>query len=348
MKIFVTGAAGFVAGHLIPELQDLGHKVIGCDKKKAKRISADEYIQCDLIDGESYKDQLKNIDCIMHLAALRSDWGVSVSELMQNNFQATETLIEVGVKSGVKSWVFVSSVSAMPQSSSGLLDDDALYSPINDYGRSKMLAEKALIQMQRENPELNVTIVRPTVLYGTSSTDTTSLSRIVDNNIFRLIDGIHSGRFAIVGDGTTIKTTAYIKNFVSALIFLLPSRPGCEVFVYADYPPLSNQDLVQIIRNRLGKKGLGPKIPLFLALPISVFGDLITRVTGVNFPITRARVETFNRSTHFIPKKLMDMGFTFKYSTKKALEETVDWYLKLKNDYGRDFLLFSEDETSQD
>ena len=37
MKIFVTGAAGFVAEHLIPELQRLGHQVVGCDRKPEKK-----------------------------------------------------------------------------------------------------------------------------------------------------------------------------------------------------------------------------------------------------------------------------------------------------------------------
>ena len=113
MRIFVTGAAGFVAEHLIPELHRLGHRVIGCDRKPAKKLTCEEYIQCDLADKESYINEFKNVDFIIHLAAARADWGVSRSEFIHDNLQATETLIEASLEADIKSWLFVSSVSTI-------------------------------------------------------------------------------------------------------------------------------------------------------------------------------------------------------------------------------------------
>lgn len=342
MRIFVTGAAGFVAEHLIPELYQLGHQVIGCDRKSRSGLVYEEYIQCDLVNNNIYKNKIKNVDFVIHLAAARADWGISREEFWHDNVKATEALIQVGLEAGIKSWMFVSSVSTMPQNTSELLDDQAPYAPINDYGESKMLAEKAFIKMQQDNPEISLTIIRPTVLYGPSDPEYTGMYRAVDNNIFRLIDGIYSNRFAIVGNGKTIKTTAYVKNFAKALMFLITDTPGCEIYVYADQPSTQTGELVKIIRGLLGKNGQGLKIPLFFALPLSVFGDMFSKITDINFPITKARVETFNRPTNFIPRKLINKGFTFPYTVEEALRETVNWYIDLKKNHNKNYLFFTE------
>ena len=264
---------------------------------------------------------------------------------MHDNVAATKSLIAISSEIGVKSWLFVSSVSTMPTDINSPLDGTAAYGPISDYGKSKMLAEKAFVEMQHKNPtSTSVSIIRPTVIYGPSDPEYTGIYRAVDNNIFRLIDGIYSGRFAIIGNGKTLKTTAYVKNFVQALIFLLKeNRSGCEKYVYADQPPMQTSDLVFIIRSLLGKKGLGMKVPLWLALPFATLGDFLAQLTGINLPITKSRIETFNRSTNFLPTKLIELGFSFPYETEEALSETVDWYLELKKKHNKSFFFFSKD-----
>ena len=190
--------------------------------------------------------------------------------------------------------------------------------------------------------KLNLTIIRPSVLYGPSNPNNTGMYRAVDNNIFRLIDGIHSNRFAIVGDGNTVKTTAYVKNFVDSILFSLERSEGYKLYVYADYPPLIMKDLVGIIRTKFNKKGDGLKLPFTIIRPIAKLLDILSTVTKINFPISQARIDTFVRPTNFRPTNLINDGFQQKTSTNEALNKTIEWYLDLKQNHKNNFFMFKD------
>ena len=57
---------------------------------------------------------------------------------------------------------------------------------------------------------------------------------------------------------------------------------------------------------------------------------MLSSVTKINFPITKARIDTFVRPTNFEPRNFYLKGYRQKYTTKEALKETVDWYINLK------------------
>jgi len=329
-KVLVTGASGFVAEHLIPVLRSSGWYVFGTDRKPIPSAVCDDFISLDLIDLRHSHLKGHTFDLLIHLAAARADWGISDEEFFRDNVEASKSLIQAMNKLHVPKVIFVSSISVMPQATSDCLDESAPYDPINAYGFSKKEAELLFIENYNTSTIKDLAIIRPSVLYGPSNPKNTGIYRAVDNNIFRLIDGIFSKRFAIVGDGKTIKTTAYVKNFVDSIIFAIEKTKGYELYVYADAPPSRMSDLVSDIRLQLGKSGTGIKLPFFIIWSIAGIFDLLSRVTKVNFPITRARIDTFVRPTNFHAGNFIRKGFIQKYSTKEALEETVDWFMDFK------------------
>ena len=60
-----------------------------------------------------------------------------------------------------------------------------------------------------------------------------------------------------------MKTTAYVLNFIDALLHVAKSDHASksEIYIYADAPPTEMAELVEIIRHRLGKNGIGPRLP---------------------------------------------------------------------------------------
>jgi nucleoside-diphosphate-sugar epimerase len=342
-KVLVTGASGFVAEHLIPVLKSAGWFVFGIDRKAYSSAVCDDFISLDLVDLKLSDLKGQSFDLVIHLAAARADWGVSKEEFFRDNVEASRSLIQVMNELNLNKVIFVSSISVMPQATSDCLDESAPYDPINAYGFSKKDAELLFIKHYSSSQKIDLAIIRPSVLYGPSNPKNTGIYRAVDNNIFRLIDGIYSKRFAIVGDGRTIKTTAYVKNFVDSIIFAVENTKGYELYVYADAPPSSMLDLVRVIRLQLGKFGTGIKLPFFIIRPIAGFFDWLSRVTRVNFPITKARIDTFVRPTNFLARNFIRKGFIQKYSTKEALTETVDWYLNLKKENHLNTFFFRED-----
>ncbi|MGB1158178.1 MAG: NAD-dependent epimerase/dehydratase family protein [Porticoccaceae bacterium] len=343
LRVLITGASGFVAEHLIPILRFRKMFVVGLDRKKNPSAYCDDFICEDLNNLKACQLNKYKFDLVIHLAAARADWGVSDQEFFRDNVNASQSLINA-IGDEVPKIVFVSSISVMPQETSDCLDESAPYDPINAYGFSKKDAELLFIKKYKSSQKTDLAIIRPSVLYGPSNPENTGIYRAVDNNIFRLIDGISSRRFAIVGDGKTIKTTAYVKNFVDAIIFAVENAKGFELYVYADTPPSRMIDLVKDIRLQLGKSGIGLRLPFFIIRPISGFFDFLSKITKVNFPITKARIDTFVRPTNFNPKLFIQKGFKQKYSTKEALKESVEWYIDLKKKSKSNFFFFREDD----
>ena len=342
-NILVTGAAGFVAEHLIPALREEGNRVIGLDRKPAPSADCDSYICCDLLDSEMINAvKGRQIDVVIHMAAARADWGVSDAEFLRDNVDATAALLRLCSGLALEKLLFVSSISVMPQSSPELLDETAPYEPINIYGESKMEAESLCMGFAREHPSTQTLMIRPAVLYGPSDPTRTGMYRAVDNNIFRLIDGIYSRRFAILGDGETVKTTAYVKNFCDALRWCLMYSGSQTLFVYADEPPEKMKNLVFVIRKALGRGGQGPRLPYGVLRHVAIVLDYISALTGVNLPITRARIDTFVRPTNFHSRYLRELGFEQAISTKAAVNETVNWYLRLRRKSKKNFLFLKE------
>lgn len=328
-----------MAEHLIPALREEGNRVIGLDRKPAPSADCDSYICCDLLDAEMMRAvQGEQIDIVIHMAAARADWGVSDAEFLRDNVDATAALLRVCSTLTLDKFLFVSSISVMPQSSSELLDETAAYEPINIYGESKMEAEKLCMEFARQHPSTQILTVRPSVLYGPSDPTRTGMYRAVDNNIFRLIDGIYSRRFAILGDGETVKTTAYVKNFCDALRWCLKYSGPETLFVYADEPPEKMKSLVLIIRKALGRRGQGPRLPYGALRHVAIVFDYVSALTGINLPITRARIETFVRPTNFHSRYLRELGFEQAITTNAAVEETVNWYLRLRRKSTKNFL----------
>lgn len=329
--VLVTGAAGFAAEHLIPKLREQNFRVLGVDRKAQPSATVDEYLQIELEDLRSKLDKNMKIAHVYHLAAARADWGVSDLEFERDNVLATKSIIDVCDTQAlrVNKFTFVSSISVYPQDSSSALSENIPPDPINTYGKSKLKAESLLIDHATKNPEFALMIIRPTVLYGPSDPEKTGIARAIDNNIYRLIDGIYTNRFAFLGRESVVKSTAYIKNFAEAITYLQPNTSEVQIINYADTPQKTTGEIVRLIRRGMGKKGLGLKLPYRLSYFIAGIFDFLGPIVNVNFPITRSRINTFNRNTLINTNKLIKTGYVQSISTEEGLSETLQWYFAL-------------------
>lgn len=342
MRILVTGAAGFAAEHLIPLLREKGHYVIGCDRLSAPSAVVDEFFQFDLIDINNLNFTIPTFEIVIHLAAARADWGIPDSEFYRDNHTCTVELLNYCKLFKIGSFLFASTIAVYAQDKDIAVDEDETPMPFNAYGKSKLNAEMELLAHAHSDAEFCLRIVRPSVLYGPSNPKNTGLYRAIDNNIFRLIDGIYRRRFAFIGSQKTPKSTAYVKNFAAALDFLIPPSPGAKTYIYCDEPPFVTGDLVRAIRRKFGRKGLGPSLPYGLAKTLAAVFDWIGPKVNINFPITKARIETFNRATAFRRAALNHEDFEQPFSSEEALDESVEWYMTIQKDVGWNAFFFKK------
>ena len=196
----------------------------------------------------------------------------------------------------------------------------------NLYAASKVEAETLFQQLATEDPEARVLILWPSTVYGPGNSPST--------NIYRLVDAIYHRRFAMVGPGDAIKSNSHIENLLDATFFLMDRMErGVQTYIYVDEPALTTGTLVERIYKLLGKSPPSWRIPLSVASPIATVSDWAADLTGIDFPITAARIEKFNRSTNFDGSKIREEGFEQPVSNKEALRKTVEWHLQ--HEYGK-------------
>jgi nucleoside-diphosphate-sugar epimerase len=320
MDILLTGSSGYIGTRLVERLTEKGAVVHGADREPHQGDSLSSAITGDLLDDSTLEQMNDDVDCICHLAAAKGDWGISEEEYYRDNLEATRNVIEAGVEAGVKDWVFYSTVSTLGPHCEAV-GEEAEFNAINPYGASKAEAEKLFYQLAEEDPEARVLIIRPSVVYGPGNPPST--------NIYRLIDAIYNRRFAMVGPGDAIKSTSYIENLLEATLFLMERMErGVQTYIYVDEPALTTGTLVERIYRFLGKEPPSWHIPLSVATPIATVSDWAADLTGIDFPITAARIEKFNRSTNFDASKIREEGFEQTVSNKEALRKTVEWHLE--------------------
>ncbi len=318
MKILLTGSSGYIGTNLIPQLKARGHVLVGFDRRRPTSDALDENVQADLLNDADLDEALGGVEAIMHLAAAKGDWGISEADFFRDNVEATRRLIRAGRGMGVKKWIFYSTVATLGPSDVPL-DERAPFSPAIPYGASKAEAEKLFLRFAEEDDDAQILIIRPSVVFGPGNPSST--------NIYRLIHAIHRGRFVMIGNGREIKTTSFIENLVAAHIFLMERMaPGAQTYIYVDRPPLSTGQLVSRIFRLLGKRPPSWHLPLSIVKPVAYLGDATAALTGLDLPITAARIQKFCTGTNFDPSAVHELGFRQPVNIDDALRATVTWY----------------------
>jgi len=314
----VTGSAGYIGSRLVHELQQQGHAVVGLDRAAHGSDGPDETIETDLLEADGLATALGGVDRVYHLAAAKGDWGLSEEEYFRDNVEATRRLVTAGRAVGVDEWVLFSTVAVLGSSDTPL-SESAPMRPETAYGRTKAESEELLRELSEAVPSAKILIVRPSAVYGPGHPDST--------NIYRLVEAIRADRFVMVGEGGTRKTTSHLTNLLAATRFLdARMERGVHTFIYVDEPVLTTEELVERIYTLLDKDRPALRLPLGLARTLALGFDVVARLTGVDLPITAARIEKFCRSTVFDAGKIRGRGFRQPVSNHEALRRTVEWH----------------------
>src|SRR5664279_2191595 len=167
MRIFVTGATGFlgshIARHLLADGADL--RLLTRSTSRTDNIAdlPAEQVVGDLRDIESLKRGMAGCEVLFHVAADYRLWAVNGQELYQSNVDGTRNILQAARDSQVRRVVYTSSVATMGFGSNGHLTDEdgpvALSNMIGDYKRSKFMAEQLVIAAARSGQD--VVMVNP-------------------------------------------------------------------------------------------------------------------------------------------------------------------------------------------
>ncbi len=312
-KITLIGGSGFIGTKLAADLWHAGCYVSIADIHP-NRFYPDSSRIADVRDVASLKAACANSDTIINLAAAHRDDVRPLSLYHDVNVTGAENVCVAAEDLNIRKIIFTSS-AAVYGLQEGAVDEDRPHTPINEYGVTKSKAEAVYRAWQEKDPaSRTLVIVRPTVVFGIGNR----------GNVHTLIDQIVRGHFLMIGDGENRKSMAYVDNVSAFLVHSLKFSPGIHVYNYVDKPDLSMNELVSTIRSLTGKSGgTGLRLPKSLGNLAGASFDVLAKVTGKTFPISRVRVEKFCATTVFSADKVAQSGFTPPCNLRQALEATI-------------------------
>lgn len=313
MKILITGGSGFIGARLSALLAARGHDVLIYDKAPPERDTVPSIIG-DVRNLDALTAAMKGADVVYNLAAEHRDDVRPLSLYQDVNVGGARNVVTAAQRNDVDTIVFTSSVAVYGDSDRPL-DEDAPHNFINEYGRTKSMAEVEHRSWADAGPARRLVMVRPSVVFGPGNR----------GNVYNLLRQIALGRFVMVGDGANRKSMAYVDNVAAFLVHVLDQPRGVQIYNYADTPDFDMNTLVSQIRRHTGRGDtVGMRLPLWLAHIVGAVADGVSRVTGRSLPISRIRVAKFAANTEVDASRARTTGFIAPVSLPDGLARTLD------------------------
>ena len=185
MRVFVTGATGFVGSHVAQELSRHGADLRILIRSSSKLANLEgipaETVVGDLLQVDALRSAVSGCDAVMHVAADYRLWVTDSHKMHATNVTGTRELLRLAREEGVGRVVYTSSVATMGFFSDGRLCDEAtpvsLANMIGHYKRSKYQAEQEAVAAARAGQQ--VIILNPTTPIGSGDIKPTPTGRII-------------------------------------------------------------------------------------------------------------------------------------------------------------------------
>jgi dihydroflavonol-4-reductase len=323
MKVFVTGATGFVGGHVARAYAASGVELRLLARATSK-LTAIEGIAAEVVVGDlrapdGLRTALRGCDALVHVAADYRLWVRDPKEMYAANVDGTRELLRIAREEGVAKVVYTSSVATMGFKADGTIVDEA--SPVSFadmigvYKRSKFLAEQEAIAAALAGQ--HVMILNPTTPMGPGDAKPTPTGRIV-------VDFLNRKFPAYVDTGLNLVDVGEVARMHVAA--LERGRPGERYILGGE-----NLTLKQILDRMSAITGLPSpktKVPHAVAMAFAFFDETITGKIRGKEP--RATVEAVRMGKKYMfassAKAERELGFKV-VPIYNSLRAAIEWFI---------------------
>jgi NADH dehydrogenase len=263
MKVFVTGATGFVGEALVQHLQREGHAVRMLVRNQSlgetrERTGAEIHIG-NVLDAESLRGALKEIDAVIHLVGIISEVGQSTFENI--HVRGIRNVVAAAKEQGIKRFVYMSALGTRANA-------------VSRYHKTKWEAEEIV-----RGSGLDYTIFRPSLIFGPRDMFVNLFAKIIRRSPVVPILGRRDAKFQPVA----IETVA--DAFVKSL-----TEPGAinQTFDLAGPEIFTMSEIIDQILAMMRRKRLKVHIPAVMARIQAAFLEFL-------YPIILRKAPPLNR-----------------------------------------------------
>jgi dihydroflavonol-4-reductase len=323
VRVFITGATGFVGGHVARGYAAEGARLRLLTRQTSSLDSLSgldaEMVTGDLRDPEKLRTALTGCDALVHVAADYRLWVRDPEQMYAANVDGTRELLKLARDVGVERIVYTSSVATMGFKADGTIVNEespvSLEEMIGHYKRSKFLGELEAIEAAKAGQ--HVMILNPTTPIGAGDAKPTPTGRIV-------VDFLNRRFPAYVDTGLNLVDVSEVARM--HVVALERGTPGERYILGGE-----NLTLKQILDRMSAITGLPSptrKVPHAVAMAFAFFDENITGKLLGKEP--RATVEAVRMGKKMMfassAKAERDLGFKV-LPVYQAMRAAIEWFI---------------------
>ena len=315
MKVGITGASGFIGGHLLREFhkRNWQMRVLQHQSPIPKDVPC-EVFTGDIRDLDSVRNFLEGIDMVFHLAAALGASLIPDEEFNRINAGGTQNILNAAKEVGVQRVIHFSSAGVLGAVKQGDVADERYPPhPKSAYDRTKLNAERLVLQYADEG--LEAVAIRPGWVYGPG-----------DKRTFKLIRAIARGRFILITRGEAWQTPVYIDDLISGALLAAEQGQAGEIYHMAGNEVMPVREIVSAIASATNRRLPRWHLPL---LPTKLGAQLLERMFCLfkrEAPLTPGKLAFFIHPKPLsITKAKEELGYSPRTDFKTGIIQTVAW-----------------------
>jgi dihydroflavonol-4-reductase len=322
MRIFVTGATGFVGHHVARALAAEGAELRMLVRKSSNLSNlegiAGETHLGDLAQPESLRSAIAGCDAVVHVAADYRLWIPDPQAMYRANVDGTRDLLRLAREVGVQRVVYTSSVATMHFRTDGIVVNEdtpvSLADMVGHYKRSKFMAEQQAIAAAQDGQQ--VMILNPTTPIGPNDAKPTPTGRI-------FVDFLNRKFPAYMDTGLNLVDVSEVAR--AHVVALTTGKPGRRYILGGE-----NLTLKQILDKMSAITGIPSptlKIPFGVAATYAFFEEMITGKIRGREPRATLEEVRMGRKKMFASsaRAQQELGFRI-LPVYPAMRAAIEWF----------------------
>ncbi|MCW3066742.1 MAG: aspartate aminotransferase family protein [Solirubrobacterales bacterium] len=322
----ITGATGFIGGHLAQRLVQEGHQVrclvrASSDTSLLEKLDV-EIAVGDLTSAHSLAGAAEGCRYVFHCGAHVSDWATA-KEIARINVGGTRNLLEASVGASVQRFVHFSTTDVYGYPGGAAIDETHAHTRFrNWYAQTKREAEAEVRRVQGAH-SLDAVVLRPATVYGPRSTDV----------VGEIARAIRDGKMLLVDGGRAVAGLCYVDNLMDAAVLALrhEAAPG-HAFNVSDGLDVTWKEFTDGLAEGLGCSQVRWSLPYWIANGLGFSLEhgyrLLRTTTRLKTPplLSRQAVHVLGRNQDFSNRKARELlGWEPRIDYAAGLEATLAW-----------------------
>lgn len=324
MRIFLTGASGFIGSVVCSVLIKRGCVVTALSREKQKMSPEITWCQGDITSSKDFADAIKGCRVVIHLAGKTHEVTSNIAdrkELFKVNSEASIVFAQLAARAGVKHFIHVSSTGVFGPGE-GEYNEDSLCQPVNAYEQSKLEGESGVLAEATD--AMHVTVVRPSNVFGENHPS---------NKLLTWFRTIRDGRVVLirptdqywvnyiyVGDVAGIIATIATEEMVNANLINNSA-------IYIVNNPITVNEFFKATAKAVGVPANAVMVP---KLPLAAIGfvlDKVSSISSLKFPLTINKVMELSNKQVFSANRFNSLQSKYPYrGVPVGLAKTCAYY----------------------